>query len=154
MSLQRFKTHVAGAVVNAENASLQSMSTEEAPREHTGATPRPHLGYTSATPRLHLGYTLGYTSADTSAAPRPHPGGCDRSSPPTQVLDLFELWPATTAAGAAPSAQAYGGGGGGGGGGDGGSGGRQSLLSNVGSLWGAEEYEEEYDLDEFLDQLS
>ena len=59
MSLQRFKTHVAGAVVNAENASLQSMSTEEAPREHTGATPRPHLGYTSAaprlTPRLHLG---------------------------------------------------------------------------------------------------
>ena len=71
MSLQRFKTHVAGAVVNAENASLQSMSTEEAPREHTGATPRPHLGYTSATPRLHLGYTLGYTSADTSAAPQP-----------------------------------------------------------------------------------
>ena len=54
MSLQRFKTHVAGAVVNAENASLQSMSTEEAPREHTGATPRPHLGYTSATPRLRL----------------------------------------------------------------------------------------------------
>jgi len=98
MSLQRFKTHVAGAVVNAENASLQSMSTEE-------------------------------------------------------VLDLFELSPATTAEGAAPSAQASGGGEGGGGG-DGGSGGLQSLLSNVGSLWGSEEYEEEYDLDEFLDQLS
>ncbi|EOD34138.1 hypothetical protein EMIHUDRAFT_111367 [Emiliania huxleyi CCMP1516] len=72
----------------------------------------------------------------------------------THVLDLFELSPATTAAGAAPSAQASGGGEGGGGGGDGGSGGLQSLLSNVGSLWGSEEYEEEYDLDEFLDQLS
>ena len=38
--------------------------------------------------------------------------------------------------------------------GDGGSGGLQSLLSNVGGPWGSEEYEEEYDLDEFLDQLS
>ena len=64
MSLQRFKTHVAGAVVNAENASLQSMSTEEAPREHTGATPRPHLGYTSATPRLYF--------VCTSAGPHCH----------------------------------------------------------------------------------
>jgi len=30
----------------------------------------------------------------------------------------------------------------------------QSLMNNVGELWGAENYEQEYDLDEFLDQIA
>ena len=90
MSLQRFKLHVANSVVNAQNASLEQMKTDE-------------------------------------------------------LLDLFELSPTA----AAPR----------GGGSDGAlaargrSTGVKSLLSSIGELWGSEEYDEEYDVDNFLDQL-
>jgi TATA-binding protein-associated factor len=63
-----------------------------------------------------------------------------------EVLDLLELSPAIntgTAAGEGAGAAA-------------GGGGRalQTLLTSVGELWAEEEYEQEYDLDEFLDQIA
>ena len=86
------QTHIAGAVVNADNASLSSMSTDD-------------------------------------------------------VLDLFELSPSTTTAGADGVSAGQGGRAA-----AGAPQGLQSLLSNVGELWGEEEQED--DLDEFLDQIA
>ena len=64
-----------------------------------------------------------------------------------EVLDLLELSPVTTqptvtgAVNASDRPASAGRG-------------LQSLLNNIGDLWGAEEYEQEYDLDEFLDQIT
>ena len=88
-----------------------------------------------------------------------------------QLLDLFELSPATAtpadargptpasgalsgedAVGAADAAAAATSGGGRRGGGGGG-GGLKKVLEEVGDLWGAEQYEEQFDLDRFVREL-
>ena len=94
---QRFKMHVAASVVNASNASLTSMGTQ-------------------------------------------------------QLLDLFE----TSAAAAQPPPSSRQAGGpraaaGGAAGADGG--GAAAVLREVGERWSAEQYEQEYDLQGFLDNL-
>ena len=97
MGLQRFKLHVANAVVNQRNASLDQMNTDE-------------------------------------------------------LLELFELSPATPGSKSAGDSTQHGSV-------TGGSTDHlsqsavQSMLSGVGELWGADQYAQEYDMDMFLQNI-
>ena len=100
MGLQRFKQHVASSVVNASNASLSSMDTQQL-------------------------LDLFETSTAQASAPGRRAGG-PRGTP--------------GAAGAAGRVAGVGVG-------------ASAVLHEVGELWAAEQYEEEHDLERFLDNL-